>query len=76
MTINELKIYQISLSSLSRLIFIYSSDTIYPLILDLNHCFYDTFLDYDNNSKKAKRFEWDFKNEQSSLKSNIIIKIS
>lgn len=68
----DLNVYQLDLSSRIRLVFIHSEEIIYPLILDLNHCFYSTKKNYDKNLNKGCKTEWDFKNEQQELKNNIL----
>lgn len=65
----DFNIYQFAISSRSRCIFLYNHEieTVFPIILDLKHCFYETKKNYDNNYLN-ENYEWDFKSEQENLK--------
>ncbi len=62
--------YQLSINPRSRIIIVNKDETIYPLLIDLNHCFYETKKSYDNNVSK-KTFPWDFREKQKNLKEQL-----
>lgn len=69
-------LYQLKLSNLERLIFIFHKnkstreEIFIPLLFDLNHCIYKNDK-YDRNFKTRKE-NWDFKDKQQEIKNKLL----
>ena len=49
---------------------IIDNNNIIPLIIDLNHCIYNTKINYDKNIGKS--YKWDFKSSQEDIKDKLL----